>query len=1184
MQTKSRLARIAAALAIAVVLPLAILITMAHSGKKPLAKSVVNPGLVASNASAKLTPEEAQKVADQFGRLPMSFEPNHGQKSSEVKFYSHGPGYEVFLTNQEAVMAVHHPPAKSKSATLLATRRPSTAPDKVSYVRMKLNGANNNAQITGDVQLPGKVNYFIGNDPSKWHTDISTFGAVKYSAVYPGIDLVYYGNQKQLEYDFVVAPGGDPKSITFNVTGAKTLRVDNRGDLLLNTANGNVTFQKPVVYQEVAGERKEVAGNYVVGANHEVHFAVGAYDPSKTLTIDPSVLIYSTYLGGSGVAGDFGYSIALDSQGDAWVAGNTSSSDFPVANSLPTPPEIGSAFSAAFVTELNATGTSFLYSSYLGGSGNGSGGDGAQGLALDANGNVYLTGYTESADFPVSTNAYQAPPNVPASVAGLGSAFVTALHPATAGSAQLVYSSFLGGNGANGGLDEAWSIATDGNGNAYVTGVTTSTDFPTLNPIVATANSAAGNAFLTEINTAAATGPASLVFSTYLGGSGSGGTPSGFPFGDYGFGVTLDSSGSVYVTGATTSSDFAPAPAGGTACGDGGYATAFLVKINAAATPPASTFSACFGGAAGDTLGNAIAIAPDKTAVITGQTYTNDIVPTNVIPTPTGVPNASASLVFLVKYNTTGSPAIAYSTLFGGENGDAGYGVATDSTGNIYIGGGTASAKFPITQGALIVTNSNGSGTGFVTKLNPAGGGASDILYSTYFGGAGQVGDSIPDAINHIAVSSSNNAYITGQTSSASTGATPFPVTSTAPLKTLGSGSPANAFIAELPLVPTISISPVTLDFGTQPLHVPTAAQYVAITNNTLSAVSLTIPPTISGSADFAYTATAGSAGPACTTSIAAGSICTVGVIFTPTANGSESATMLITDGDDGPNHKLTVTLTGAGGNAVPAVSLSATNLTFAGTLIGATSAPQTVTVTNSGTAALVFGAGAITSTGANFTVGSDTCSGTSVAPTAACTFAVTLAPPTGASPGATSATIQIANNANGSPQSVAVSGTVWDFSLTVPATATVNRGTNTSMSVLINGLGGFAGSVGVACSSAASNIATCAVSPSSGTPTQTVTVTITGVSTVLPLNSPNGMPPFSVRQIVFAVIAMMLLFVIPMTRRTRTRLGLAAAMLVFAVVAGCSGSTKTKTTTLTITGTVGTVSKTYTTSVAVGG
>ncbi|MGD0305832.1 MAG: SBBP repeat-containing protein, partial [Candidatus Acidiferrales bacterium] len=331
MQTKSSIARIAAALAIAVVLPLAILITMVHSGKKPLAHSALSTAVSASNDSANVTPEEARKITEQYGRLPMSFEPN--QKAPEVKFYSHGPGYELFLANQEAVMAVHHLTAAPKVASL-RTLRPdrrdaARRSEKISVVRMKLEGSNPGAQIAGEAQMPGKVSYFIGNDPKKWHTDIPTFASVKYSAVYPGVDLVYYGNQQQLEYDFVVAPGADPKQIAFNIDGANTLRVNKQGDLVLKTPAGDVKFQKPFVYQENAGQRREVAGNYVVGANHDVRFALGAYDPSKSVTIDPSVLIYSTYVGGTGAGGDYGYALALDNQGNAWIAGETSSSDFP---------------------------------------------------------------------------------------------------------------------------------------------------------------------------------------------------------------------------------------------------------------------------------------------------------------------------------------------------------------------------------------------------------------------------------------------------------------------------------------------------------------------------------------------------------------------------------------------------------------------------------------------------------------------------------------------------------------------------------------------------------------------------------------------------------------------------------------------------------------------------------------
>jgi hypothetical protein len=1155
---------------------------MVHSGKAKLARPALSAAVAASNVPAKVTPEEARKIAEQYGRIPMSFEPNQGQSASEVKFLSRGPGYDLYLTSQEAVLAMRRTTLKNEraaSGSLAAMNRPAAArSESVSVVRMKLDGAKQDAEVSGLAPLPGKVNYLIGNDPAKWHTDIRTFASVKYSDVYPGIDLVYYGNQKQLEYDFVVAPGADPKAIAFNVDGARALRIEKNGDLALKTASGDVKFQKPFVYQEDSGKRHEIAGNYVVEGKNEVRFALGDYDRSKALTIDPSVLIYSTYLGGSGAQGDFALGIAIDGQGDAWVAGNTTSTDFPSANALtPVPPELAGGFTAAFVTEVNPGGTSFLYSTYLGGSGNGGGGDGAQSVAVDTNGNVFVTGYTESADFPTTSNAYQGSSAVPGSVAGSGSAFVTALHPATAGNSQLTYSSFLGGSGTLAALEQGNSIVTDGNGNVFVAGITNSTDFPTLNPIVSTANSADGNAFVTEINTAATTGPASLVFSTYLGGSGAGGTPSRIPFGNVAFGVALDSSGAVYAVGTTTSTDFAPAPTGGTPCGDNGYATAFLVKINVSVTPPTSAFSSCFGGAVDDTSATSIAIAPDKTAVIAGQTFTTDITPTNVIPTPPGVPNPTDSLVFVVKYNTTGGTAIAYSTLFGGSAGDNGYSVATDSSGDIYVGGETNSGDFPVTQGALQVAKNNPDGTAFVAKLNPAGGGASDLLYASYFGGAGQ-GMGIPDAANAIAAFS-GNAYIAGQTSSANSGATPFPITPSAPLTALGNTT-ANAFVAELPLTPTVTIAPTTLNFGSQPVGFATAPLYATVTNNTATSVGLTIPPTFTGAnaADFAYSATGTSP---CGSSLASGSTCVVGVTFTPSVQAAESATLNLVDSDDTAAHPLLVTLSGTGTATGAVIGISPTSLAFGGELIGASSAAQPVTITNNGNSALTITQ--IQSTSANFTE-TDSCTAGSIAPAGTCTINVTFAPPTGAAPGPSSGNITLTDNANGSPQAIAVSGTVWDFNLTVPATASVNKGSTSPFTVGINGLGGFTGNVTVGCSSAASNIASCAVSPSSGVPGGSVTVTVTSTGMLAPIGSPTGTPPFAIRQVIFAAIAMMLLFLIPMTRRTRTRLGLAAAMMVFAVVAGCSGSPKTKTTTLTITGSSGSVTKTYTVNLTVTG
>ncbi len=1176
MQTKSRIARIAAALAIAVVLPLALLIIV-HSGKKPFAHSTLNPALSAANVPAQATPEQARKITEQFGKLPMSFEANEGQKSPDVKFYSHGPGYELFLANQEAVMALHRMPAGSKLASLRtmnpAQRAATLRSDRVSLVRMKLDGSNPNAQIAGQTQLPGKVNYFIGNDPKKWHTDIPSFASVKYSAVYPGVDLLYYGNQSRLEYDFVVAPGADPKQIAFNVDGAKSVRIDKHGNLVLTTAAGDVKFQKPFVYQDEAGQRREIAGNYVMGANHDVRFSLGAYDSSKALTIDP-VLIYSTYFGGTGAGGDVALAIAVDGSGDAFITGYTTSTDLVTQNSYQPAPNETATLGAAFVTEVNPAGTSVLYASYLGGDGNGNVGDQANGIAVDASGNVYVTGVTTSSNFPITTsNAYIA--TAPATVAEGGAAFLTALHPATSGTGQLVYSTYFGGDGNNGGIDEGFAVATDGKGNAYFAGVTSSDDIVMVNPIVATQNSLNGNAFVAEVNTAATTNN-SLVFGTYLGGTGA--TSTNVAYGDLAQAITLDAAGHTYVAGSTTSTDFAPAPTAGTPCGDNLMGTAFLVEIDTTIAVPKSLFSYCYGGAQGDTLAFGVAIAPDATAVVVGRTYSSDFATTTgSIPVP-AVPSNTYSLGFVTKFNTTGTPVVPYSTLLGGSSSDTLYAVATDSAGNIYVGGFSQSANFPLTLGALQLQNTNTDGTGTVAKINPASGGASDLVYSSYFGGSGNSnGLQLGDSVNGIAVSATN-AYVTGQTSSPQTGTVPFPISSGAPQTTFH-GAVTNAFVAELPLTPTISVSPSPLAFGSQPVGIATSPLYLTVTNNTTSAVAIDIPPTISGAnkADFTYSPTAGP-GTACTSSVAASSACTVGVIFTPSIVGAETANLVL----QGTN--LGVTLTGTGTNGGPIVNLSSANLTFTGTLVGATSAAQTVTVTNTGNQPLVFGANAITSTGANFAVGSDNCSGTSVAPTGTCTFAVTLAPPASATAGPTSGTIQLTNNAGNSPQSVNVSGTVWDFSLTVPASQGVIRGSTATFPVPITGLGGFTGSVAVSCTSAQTSIATCAVSPSSGNPGGSVTVTVTGASTVVPVNSPNNLPPFSIKQIVFAAIAMMLLFMIPMTRRTRTRLGLAAAMLVFAVVAGCSGSVKSKGTTLTITGTSGSDSHSYTTTVTVTG
>ena len=274
-----------------------------------------------STADQAVTPDLAAhaQVRERYGNLPLSFEANHGQSDSKVKFLSRGSGYSLFLTSNEAVLVLSQSEAdESRKASRVARAAVRARHRKSAVVRMTLVNANPQSQAAGHDELPGKSNYFIGNDPAKWRTNIPTYAKVKYEGVYPGVDLVYYGNQGQLEYDFVVAPGADPRLVTLAFEGARDVHIDARGELVLGVEGGEVRQHKPVVYQEVAGVKQEVAGRYVMKGTRQVGFRVAAYDPSRPLIIDP-VLVYSTYLGGSG--NDVGFGIAVDGAGSAYVTG-----------------------------------------------------------------------------------------------------------------------------------------------------------------------------------------------------------------------------------------------------------------------------------------------------------------------------------------------------------------------------------------------------------------------------------------------------------------------------------------------------------------------------------------------------------------------------------------------------------------------------------------------------------------------------------------------------------------------------------------------------------------------------------------------------------------------------------------------------------------------------------------------
>jgi hypothetical protein len=1154
MQKKSPLGKFAAFVAVALAIFTLFVSVMIHHGRN--AVRAVSPQS-ARAAATKALPANVDWT--NYGKLPLEFEANQGQTAPDVRFLSHGDGYTLFLTGDEAVMTLRQPAPGSNSrpgrAKFSKARANRGAAEKPSVLRMRLNGANANATVSGVDRMPTKVNYFIGNDPKKWYTDVPAYSQVKYQGIYPGVDLLFYGNQRRLEYDFVVAPGANANQIALDVQGASKLQLDRNGNLRMNVRGGEVEFQSPIIYQDVNGERRKIAGNYAITHNHEVRFAVSDYDRDRPLTIDP-VLNYVTYLGGTGTDAAFG--IALDAAGDAYVAGFTSSTDFPQQNAeSPAPPADIAAEGTAFVSELNPTGTALLYSTYLGGSGSANGGDEANAIAVDAATplNIYVTGFTYSADFPVSTNALIGAPG-PGGTSTGGSGFVTKLTPSLTGTAQLAYSTYLGGNTE----DEGNGIAVDTSGDAFVTGLTLSTDFPTTaNAYSQTAlNPTNGGAFLTEINTVTGTD----VYSTYFGGTT--GVGSAFLFGDEAFGITVDTSSNAYIVGTTTSSDFPTAGHTISSCSTDANGIAFVSEINT--TTPALSFSTCLGGASTETQGEAVTLGPMGIAYVTGQTTSSDFpVTANSIPAPSG--GVGAGVVFVSLLNTTSATPNQYSTFLGGTNGDFPYGIAADSTGNAYVGGSTGSADFPLTQGALIQARNNANGTGFVAKINPGGNKQADLIYSSYFGGNG-VGGTF-DAAYGIGLFS-GNAYIAGQAASSD-----LPVTASAYQSTLKSTT-TNAFVADLSLVPTISVSPTSLPFGTQLVGATSPPMLVTLTNNTGSAITLTIPATITGTNPTDFAESAGT----CVASLPAAGTCTIGATFTPAAAQAYSATLNIAYTFSGiAGTSLQIPLTGTGSTTISEIGFSPTSLTFAGQLLTTTSAGQTLTVSNPSTVNALTITAITAST--DYTIASNSCGALPITIAASpggtpCMLSITFNPSATSAPGADNGTIMFTDNASGSPQSFTLSGTAWDFSVTA-GSASVAKGAMGTFPVTITGLGGFTGMVSFTCTPASSLVTACAVPTTSAAPAPGAMVngTLTAASFVVAPESMKVPPTATPQQLILVMLAIALLFMIPATRRLRTRVGMAGAMLVFIMVAGCTGNRpKTKTTTLTVTPSSGGVTK----------
>jgi Bacterial Ig-like domain (group 3)/Beta-propeller repeat len=738
--------------------------TLLLSQSNPVPLINQTAGVVSPISASQADPKAHGRILDQYGKLPLSFEANHGQTDGRVKFLSRTSSYSLFLTGDEAVLTLSRGKANTHKAKIAGAAHKSqssmAAPKSGAVLRMKLRNANPTAKVTGVDELAGTSNYFIGNDPTKWRTNIPTYAKVKYEGIYSGIDLVYYGNQRQLEYDFIVAPGADPRRIAFDVSGAKRIRRDAHGDLVLNVGEGEIRWHEPVVYQEKDGERQLIAARYAITDTNRVRFELAKYDSSRPLYIDP--LIYSTYLGGSG--GDAGYGIAVDSAGNAYVTGVTGSTNFPTMNPLQA---VLGGTADAFVAKINAAGSALVYSTYLGGSNS----DVGFGIAVDRMGNAYVTGYTFSTNFP-TINAVQ-----PAYGGGNSDAFVAEIN--STGSA-LVYSTYLGGDD----FDVGSAIVTDGLGNAYITGYTHSTNFPTMNPLQPVIGVGGGtDAFVTKISPSGAF----LVYSTYLGGN----------WYDSGTGIAVDGTGNVYVAGNTESTNFPTTPgAFQTICNDGSncanFGDAFVAKINPAGS--ALVYSTYLGGSSYD-YSYGIAVDSEGSAYVTGETGSTNFPTMN----PLQPANGGYYDAFVAKLNPSGS-ALVYSTYLGGLKEDRGESIAVDGTGNAYVTGYSISTNFPTV--IPLQPKNHGHYDCFVSKINPAG---SALVFSSYLGG------SADDESNGIALDSVGNAYVTGYTISPN-----FPTMNA--LQKKNAGGADDAFVAKIDTravtLTTLSSSPNPSTYG----------------------------------------------------------------------------------------------------------------------------------------------------------------------------------------------------------------------------------------------------------------------------------------------------------------------------------------------------------------------------------
>ena len=740
-----------------------------------LPRVVANPSTRAQTLQTRTAEKEEAELklsaTENYGKLPLSFERNEGQSDEAVKFLSRGKGYTLFLTPSEAVFSLRN------------------SEKKASVLRMNLVGADANAQLAGEQELQGKVNYMIGNDRSKWRTGIPTFRKVHYDDVWPGVDLIWYGTQTELEYDFVVKPGSEVSTVRIAFENAEKIRLDEEGNLITTSNGEEMKHCAPIVYQQTSDGRLSVAGNYVIKGANEIGFEVGPYDRSRSLVVDP-VLIYSSYIGGDNF--DNAFTVAADSSGQAILAGDTFSSEttFPLKNAIQ-----GTQFdNMAFITKLNATGTDILYSTFLGDTSEIVGecvgslcGTQVRGIAVSSDGKIAVTGAlvnsTNESDFPVTANAFQKNGfclNIcgfePARAAD---AFVVLL---SADGTQLLYSTFFGGSGTfavNRASDFGNAVAIDEANHIYITGETSSNNLATKHAFQWSRHSEYDgfDAFVAVFDPFASRGNDTLLYSSYYGGDGD----------ESGKGIAVDVNHNAYIVGSTASTDLetkSPISVPLLAIFQGGGTDGFVAKIDTKADGnPSLTYSTYFGGNINDRV-ESVAVDQFQRAYITGAS--------NSSPSSFPLKNAfdtsqTNGEAFVAKLNADGT-TLFYSSFLGGNNantssdGEEGLGLAIDFGGNVYVTGRTTSgASFP----SVLPLSSNLQGTAFLAKIEATISATTvpKLLYSTTFGGGSSKGEAI-------ALDARGNVYLAG------TNGGDLPVTGGAFDQTFNGGA-SDAFIAK---------------------------------------------------------------------------------------------------------------------------------------------------------------------------------------------------------------------------------------------------------------------------------------------------------------------------------------------------------------------------------------------------